>query len=293
LPPSDGSWDWGWTDQTEEAERGNPMHVEQNRPLAVVTGASSGIGFELARILAENGYDLVIAAEDAELADAERQLSQTTSVEAVKVDLSTPQGVEDLYQRLSSATRPVEVLALNAGIGAGGAFATETPLDKELELIDLNVRSTVHLCKLVLGDMVGRDEGKILFTSSIASTMPGSFQAVYNASKSFVQSFAQAIRNELKDTGVTVTSLMPGPTETEFFERAGMEDTKIGAEEKDDPAEVARQGFEALMAGREKVVAGSTMNKVQTMAGKIIPDSKKAEMHRQMAEPGSAEEAKR
>jgi short-subunit dehydrogenase len=268
------------------------MESGQSRPFAVVTGASSGIGFELARVFAENGYDLLITAEDEELEPAQRELNQmTASVESVRLDLSKGEGVERLYERIQATTRPVDAIALNAGIGAGGAFATETDLSKELRLIDLNVRSTVHLCKLVLADMVARGEGRILFTSSIASTMPGAFQAVYNASKSFVQSFALAIRNELKDSGVTVTSLMPGPTETEFFERANLEDTKIGAEEKDDAGEVARQGFEALMAGEEKVVGGSFKNKVQTIAGKVIPDSKKAEMHRGMAEPRSAQEA--
>jgi short-subunit dehydrogenase len=268
------------------------MESERNGKLAVVTGASSGIGFELARIFAEEGFDLVIAAEDDELTTARDQLAGTgVSVEAHRVDLATEAGVIELYRQIQNGGRPVDVLALNAGIGAGGAFATETDLADELKLIDLNVRSTVHLCKLVLADMVERDDGRILFTSSIASTMPGAFQAVYNASKSFVQSFALAIRNELKDSGVTVTSLMPGPTDTEFFERAEMEDTKVGAEEKDDPAEVARQGYEALMAGREKVVGGSFKNKAQTVAGKVIPDSKKAEMHRQMAEPGSAKES--
>lgn len=264
----------------------------RGRPFAVVTGASSGIGFELAKVLAEEGFDLMIAAEDEELTAAYGELDQmTASVEAARVDLATPQGVEDLYERIGATARPVDVLALNAGIGAGGEFARETELAKELRLIDLNVRSTVHLCKLVLADMVARDEGRILFTSSIASTMPGSYQAVYNASKSFVQSFALAIRNELRETGVTVTSLMPGPTETEFFERAEMEDTKVGAEEKDDAAEVARQGFEALMTGREKVVAGSFMNKVQAAAARVLPDAMKAEMHRKMAEPGSARES--
>ncbi|MET0558444.1 MAG: SDR family NAD(P)-dependent oxidoreductase [Solirubrobacterales bacterium] len=259
------------------------------RPLAVVTGASSGIGFELAKVFAEEGFDLIIAAEDEELQSAYGELNQMTAcVEAARVDLAKPQGVEDLYERIKATTRPVEALALNAGVGAGGEFARETELAKELNLIDLNVRSTVHLCKLVLRDMVARDQGRILFTSSIASTMPGSYQAVYNASKSFVQSFALAIRNELKETGVTVTSLMPGPTETEFFARAEMEDTKLGSEEKDDPGEVARQGYEALMEGREKVVGGSFKNKVQTVAGKVIPDGVKAEMHRKMAEPGSA-----
>jgi short-subunit dehydrogenase len=269
------------------------MEAGEGRKLAVVTGASSGIGFELAKVFAENGFDLVVAAEDEELGAAASELrSVAPSLEAVTVDLSTAAGVEELYERIGRCGRPVDALALNAGIGAGGAFATETELEKELRLVDLNVRSTVHLCKLVLADMVGRDEGRILITSSIASTMPGSFQAVYNASKSFTQSFALAIRDELKDTGVSVTALMPGPTETEFFERADLEDTKVGAEEKDDPAEVARQGYEALMAGREKVVGGSFKNKVQTVAGKVIPDSVKAGMHRKMAEPGTAEEVK-
>jgi uncharacterized protein len=267
------------------------MEGSQERPFAVVTGASSGIGYELARIFGENGFDLLIAAEDGELTQAQESLKATgVTVEAHRADLATGAGVIELYGHIAATGRAVDALALNAGIGAGGAFATETALSDELRLIDLNVRSTVHLCKLVLADMVERDEGRILFTSSIASTMPGAFQAVYNASKSFVQSFALAIRNELEDTGVTITSLMPGPTETEFFERAEMEDTKVGSEEKDDPAEVAQQGFDALMAGREKVVGGSFKNKIQAVAGKVIPDSKKAEMHRQMAEPGSAKE---
>jgi short-subunit dehydrogenase len=151
------------------------------------------------------------------------------------------------------------------------------------------VTSTVHLAKRVLPDMVRRGAGRVLFTSSIASTMPGAFQAVYNASKSFVQSFSEAIRNELKETGVTVTSLMPGPTETKFFERADMLDTKFGTGPKDDPAVVAKQGFEALMKGDDHVVAGSLMNKVQAVAGKVVPDTVKAQMHRKMAEPGSAD----
>src|SRR3954454_2067595 len=218
------------------------MNHQQQRPLAVVTGASSGIGFELAKVFAENGYDLLITAEDVEIEVAHRELNQiAASVECAREDLSSEEGVQRLYDRIKASARPVDALCLNAGIGEGGDFAREADLRKELRLIDLNVRSTVQLCKLVVGDMVARDEGRILFTSSIASTMPGSFQAVYNASKSFVQSFALALRNELKDTGVTVTSLMPGPTETEFFERAEMLDTKVGAGEKDDPADVARR----------------------------------------------------
>jgi uncharacterized protein len=263
----------------------------QQRPLAVVTGASSGIGFELAKVFAEEGFDLLITAEDEEIETARRELNQlTASVECTRLDLSREEEVTQLHERIQATARPVDVLCLNAGIGEGGDFARETDLRKELRLIDLNVRSVVHLCKLVVRDMVGRDEGRILITSSIASTMPGAFQAVYNASKSFDQSFALALRNELKDTGVTVTSLMPGPTETEFFERAGMEDTPIGESEKDDPAEVARQGFEALMSGDERVVAGSFKNKAQVAAGKVLPDSVKAEMHRKQAQPATASE---
>jgi len=209
----------------------------------------------------------------------------------VRVDLATDDGVDELYGAIK-ARGPVDALALNAGIGAGGSFAgpdaDRTPLEQELAIVDLNVRSTVHLAKHVISDMVARDAGRVLFTSSIASTMPGAFQAVYNASKSFVQSFALAIRNEVKDTNVIITSLMPGPTDTEFFERADMLDTKVGADDKDDPADVARDGFEALMAGKERVVSHSAKTKAQGRGGRFMPDSAKAEMHRKMAEPGSA-----
>jgi short-subunit dehydrogenase len=265
------------------------MTTTSARPLAVVTGASSGIGFELAKQFAANGFDLIVAAEDDAIATAARELRDAgAAVEDVQVDLATDAGVEELYRRIRAAQRPVDALALNAGIGAGGAFATDTDLRDELRIVDLNVRSTVHLAKHVVRDMVARNQGRVLFTSSIASTMPGSFQAVYNASKSFVQSFALALRNELKDTGVTVTSLMPGPTETEFFARADMLDTKVGADDKDDPADVARDGFEALMAGEERVVSASRKTKLQGRGSRFLPDSAKAEMHRRMAEPGSA-----
>jgi len=260
----------------------------QTRPLAVVTGASSGIGLELARLFGANGFDLVVAAEDDAVHDAARNLQTGAgerSVEAVQVDLATPDGVEELHRRIG---RPVDALALNAAIGAGGAFVGDTELDDELKLIDLNVRSTVHLAKLLLPEMVARGRGRVLVTSSVASTMPGPFQAVYNASKSFVQSFALALRNELKDTGVTVTSLMPGPTETEFFERAEMLDTKVGTSDKDDPTDVARDGFEAMMAGKERVVSHSLGTKAQGRGSRFLPDSAKAELHRRQAEPGTA-----
>ena len=255
------------------------------RPLAVVTGASSGIGLELARQFATNEFDLILAAEDDAI--------HSTGIEggeAVQVDLAAEAGVQELYRRILAAGRPVAAIALNAGIGAGGTFATGTALEDELKLIDRNVRGTTHLAKLVIRDMAARDEGRVLFVSSIASTMPGAFQAVYNASKSFVQSLALALREELKDTNVTVTTLMPGPTETEFFERAGMEDTRVGSADKDDPADVARQGFEALMAGKPRAVAGSLSTKAQGRFSRVLPDSAKAAMQRRMAEPGSGDE---
>jgi len=261
------------------------------RPFAVVTGASSGIGYELAKQFAQHGYDLMIAAEDRAIEQAGASLRRdgAASVQPVQVDLATFEGVEQLSAAIAATGRPVDAVAINAGRGAGGDFVRGTDLRDELNIIDLNVTSTVHLAKRVLPDMVQRGSGRVLFTSSIAATMPGSYQAVYNASKSFVQSFAEAVRNELKDTGVTVTALMPGPTDTNFFDRAEMTDTKVGAGDKDDPAKVAEQGFEALMSGKDHVVAGSLKNKVQAQAGRVMPDTAKAEMHRKMAEPGSAQ----
>ena len=260
-------------------------------PLALVTGASSGIGRELAREFVEHGFDVVVTAEDASIHEAAAELRAIdgVEVEAVQVDLRDPEGVKELWRRVTEGGRRLDAAALNAGVGAGGEFADSTRLPDELSIVDLNVRSTVHLAKLVSGQMAHHGGGRILFTSSIASTMPGTYQAVYNASKSFVQSFALALRDELKDRGVTVTSLMPGPTDTEFFERADMLDTKVGAGPKDDPADVAHDGFEALMAGEERVVAHSLRTRLQGRVSRVLPDSVKASMHRRMAEPGSAD----
>jgi short-subunit dehydrogenase len=266
------------------------MATNSQRPLAVVTGASNGIGYELAREFAEHGYDLVIAAEDGGIVEAKQAFERLgAGVESVQVDLAEPRGVEELVRRMKASGRPIEAVAINAGVGVGGPFK-DTNLDAELNIVDLNCRSVVHLAKHVVREMVERGSGRILITSSIASTMPGPFEAVYAASKAFDQSFAHALRNELKDTGVTVTSLMPGPTDTDFFRRAGLEDTKVGAGKKDDASLVARQGFEALMAGEDHVVAGSFKNKVQATAAKVIPEKMKAEIHRSKAKPGSAHE---
>jgi short-subunit dehydrogenase len=270
------------------------MEVTKARQFAAVTGASSGIGYELAKVFAENGFDLLINSEGRQLDEAKRTLAGNgTTVEAIRADFSKSNGVEKRYEGIQRTGRPIDTLALNAGIGEGGDFVRHTDLEQELQLIDLNVRSTVHLSKLVVRDMVRRGEGRVLFTSSIASTMPGTYQAVYNASKSFVQSFALAIRRELKGSGASVTSLMPGPTDTDFFRRAHMEDTRVGSsEQKDDPAEVARQGYEALMQGKERVISGSLVNRLLTYGGRLVPDKAKAEAHRLMAEPGSADKGR-
>jgi short-subunit dehydrogenase len=261
------------------------MTTSEPKPLALVTGASSGIGLELARQFGQNGFDLVIAAEDPGVSAAAADLRSTgADVQPVQVDLRTPDGVRQLYATATAGGRALDAVALNAGVGQGGAFI-DTDLADDLEIIDLNITSTVHLAKLVLREMAARGDGKVLITSSIASTMPGSFQAVYNASKSFLQSFAEAVAEELKDTGVTITSLMPGPTDTNFFHRAEMDDTPVGEGKKDDPAQVAAQGFAALMDGKNKIVAGSLMTKAQKAMGDVVPDKVKAVMHRQMAEP--------
>jgi short-subunit dehydrogenase len=229
----------------------------------------------------------VIAAEDAELADAAAELrSGAREVVPVQVDLSTRQGVEELYARATAVGRPIAAAALNAGIGVGGRF-DQTDLEEDLRLVDLNCRSTVHLAKLLVRDMVARGSGRILVTASIAAKAPGPYHATYAASKAFVHSFAEGIRVELADTGVTVTSLMPGPTDTEFFERADMEDTKVGSGKKDDPDDVAADGFEALMAGKDHVVAGSAKNRAMAGASSLLPDAAAARGQAKQTEPGS------
>lgn len=255
--------------------------------LALITGASSGIGHELAELFVADGFDLIICAEDFAVDDvADRLRARGREVTSVRADLRTAEGVEALYAAVQSTGRPLAAAALNAGIGHGGAFV-DTDLAEDLSIIDLNVRSTVHLAKLVLRDMVERDSGRLLITSSIASMMPGSFQATYNASKSFLQSFAEALQNELKESAVSVTSLMPGPTETNFFHRAEMDDTRMGRMSKDDPAEVARQGYEAMMSGEARSVAASAMTRIMAGASMITPDAVKAALHRVLAAPGS------
>jgi short-subunit dehydrogenase len=254
------------------------------RPLAVVTGASSGIGYELARLCVEHGNDLVIAADEASIVEAKQAFeAMGARVDAVQTDLSTEAGVQDLVDLI--AGRPVDILCANAGHGLGHGFLDQDWTDAR-HVIDTNVTGTLFLVHTVGQGMRSRDRGRILFTGSIAGLMPGSFQAVYNGTKAFVDSFSFALRNELKDTNLTVTCLMPGPVDTEFFERAEMMDTKVGQGKKADPAKVAKIGFDAMMKGEGDVVAGFK-NKIQAAVAAVTPQSQLAEMHRGMAEPGS------
>lgn len=256
------------------------------RPLAVVTGASSGIGYHLALLAVQHGYDLVVAA-DRPLKDAvaDFKAAGAQEVHAVETELASRQGVDQLINELQG--HEVDALMANAGHGLGGAFLDQSFEDIQ-HVIDTNVTGTIYLLQHVARGMVARGRGRILVTGSIVGFQPGAFHAVYNGSKAFVDSFAQALRNEMKDTGVTVSLLMPGPTDTEFFERADLLDTKVGADmKKDDPAMVARLGFDAMLKGEADVVAG-WKSKAQVIASKVMPAQAVAQMHRKLAEPGSA-----
>lgn len=255
--------------------------------LALVTGASSGIGYELAVELAKRGYDLVVASAGERLAHAADHFrSFGHRVTEASVDLATREGVEELWAQVESLGDPVEVACINAGVGVGGLFA-ETDLNAELNMVNLNCASTVHLAKYVVQQMVGRRVGRILFTSSIAGEMVAPREAVYAASKAFGLSFAHSLRYELKDTGVTVTALQPGPTDTDFFRRAGMDDTKVGSDGKkeSDPANVARQGIDALFDGKDHVYAASLKTKIEGKLANALPGAAKGAMHEKMARP--------
>ncbi len=255
--------------------------------LAVVTGASSGIGYNLAKVFAENGFDLVIASNDDRLSKSETDFkAMGAQVTAVDADLATYDGVEQLWREIEATGRSVDAIALNAGVGVGGLFA-ETDLEKEINIVRTNVEGTVHLAKRAVQHMVPRGSGRILIVASIASEMVAPREAVYAASKAFDLSFAKSLRAELEDTGVTVTALQPGPTDTDFFHRAGMDNTKTGQEGKEDsePYDVAKQGFEALMKGDKHVYAASLSVKFQGAVANLVPDAVKAAMHERQAKP--------
>jgi short-subunit dehydrogenase len=263
--------------------KANPM--TSSNKLAVITGASTGIGLELAKLAARDGYDLIIAADEAEIETAGVMLrAYTGNVEVVETDLATLEGVDRLYAAINR--RKVDVLAANAGRGLGHAFLDQH-FEDAMHVVNTNITGTIYLIQKIGRDMRAMGDGKILITGSIAGFIPGTYQAVYNATKAFIDSFSHALRAELRDTGVSVTCLMPGATETEFFRRAGLMDTKVGVAEKDDPADVAEAGWKALTNGEGDVVSG-WKNKIQSAMANVTPAPMLAEQHRKMAEPGSA-----
>lgn len=254
---------------------------------AIITGASTGIGRELAKLAAKDGYELLLVADTA-FVDASAGVESGGTVETLEVDLSTIEGVDRLLDKAGG--RQIDLLCANAGHGLGHAFLDQDLADWR-HVIDTNITGTLYLLQKVLKQMVARDDGKVLVTGSIAGFIPGSFQAVYNGTKAFVDNFTDALRNEIKDSkGITLTTLMPGPVETEFFHRADMDDTEVGASDnKSDPADVAKDGYDAVMAGKASIVSG-WKNKIQQAAANITPASILAEQHRKMAEPGTADQ---
>lgn len=249
--------------------------------LAVITGASTGIGYELAKIAGAEGYDLIVVADEPQIAVAAEDFG-AGAVRAVEADLATLDGNDRLLDEV--AGRPIDLLIANAGRGLGHAFI-EQEVSAWRKVIDTNVTGTTYLLQKVARDMAARGEGRILITGSIAGLIPGSYQAVYNATKAYLDSFAYALREELKDSGVTITVLMPGPTDTPFFERAGMMDTPVGQDDsKEDPAKTARNGWNAVMGGSAHVVSGAK-NKIEAALSHVVPDSFLAQRHTAMAKP--------
>jgi uncharacterized protein len=254
--------------------------------LAVVTGASSGIGLELARLFAAEGYDLVVVADEPEIFVAAEELASSgVDVEPAQLDLRGAEDIQSLYDVISDGGRVPDAAVFNAGIGRAGRFV-DGDIQRDLDIVDVNVRSTVQLAKLVLRDMADRDRGRVLFTSSLVAMMPGSHQTMYNASKSFIQSFSEGLHDEFRGTGVSVTALMPGPSDTAFFRRAEMVDTPLGRMPfKDDPAKTAKQGYDAMMRGDQNIVASSVSSKLMGVAGRALPDSVKAVANRLIVTP--------
>lgn len=262
---------------------------EAKVPLAVITGASTGIGLELAKQFAGSGFDIVIVSNSERIYEAALDLrSFGNKVYEFRYDLTRRIDIENFCDKIREIDRRVDVAVFNAGVGVGGEFL-KTDFEEEINLINLNIVGTVYLTKLLLQAFIP-DGGRIMFTSSIASDMPSSYEVIYGGSKAFIQSFANGLREELKEKNISVTTLLPGPTNTNFFARAHLLDTKVGSKEKfeNEPEDVARQGFEALMKGQDEVISASMKTKFQGVVNKFLPEKVKAYIHRQMSEPGSA-----
>jgi short-subunit dehydrogenase len=261
--------------------------MKNNDQYVLVTGATMGIGYELAKCFAKDGYNLVLVARTQDdLEDVQTEFKEEYGIDVITfpADLFDPENAFMLYNNISSKGIEIEILVNNAGQGQYGEFI-DTDINKELSIINLNIASVVILTKKFLHDMVERGHGKILNVSSIASKSPGPFQSVYHGTKAFVQSFTEAIRTEVKDKGIVITALLPGATNTDFFNKAEMQESKIVVEgDLADPAKVAEDGYKALMKGDDMIVSGFK-NKVQVSMGKLMSDSAAAEKTLKQQEP--------
>lgn len=258
---------------------------KSNGKYGLITGATSGIGYELAKLFAGDGYNLIIVARNEDnLQATSNELSTTYGVQIITIskDLSEVNAPFEVYDEVKAKGIQVDVLVNDAAQGQHGAFV-ETDIQRELEMVRLNIVAYLVLTKKFLKEMVARNEGKILQVASIGGKLPGPYISVYHATKAFIVSHTEALVNELKDTGVTITALLPGPTDTDFFDKADMENTKLVQEGSlSDPAKVAKDGYQALMSGKSEIISG-LKNKAQVGMSHIMPESMTAEMiHKQM-----------
>ncbi len=263
--------------------------MKPGKTYTLITGGTEGIGLELAKQFAEHGHNLVLVARD------EQQLSNAKSaldfaglnVITIAKDLFGEEAAFELHKEVRAHGLTIDILVNNAGQGVYGLFE-ETDIRRELAIIQLNIASLVVLTKLFLQDMLERGEGKIMNVSSIASKTPGPWQSVYHGTKAFVQSFSEAVRSEVKDKGIVITTLLPGATDTDFFNKADMQESKVvqDKEKLADPAKVAKDGYEALMSGDDKVISGFK-NKASVAMSNMIPDRKAADMMKKQQEPAT------
>lgn len=260
---------------------------KHNGETALITGATDGIGLELARCCARNGYDVILVArtlEDLERTAAELQTEFGIHAEIIGADLMESSAAFAVCEAVKATGRTVDVLINNAGQGVYGAF-TDTDIDREIRMIHLNISSLTILTKYFLKEMVARDSGKILQLASVASKSSTPYMAVYGATKAYIYNFTQALISELEDSQVTVTALLPGPTDTDFFHKADAEQMTVYQEgQLADPADVAQDGYEAIQSGDSKVISG-WKNKMQHVMGNLIPDEAVAAQAKKQNEP--------